>query len=432
MFISRTDEIGSWSHTQATMSIQRQVANPSNVVLPHQQLYGVMPLVSPHAKEMITKNVLAASGHLTTLTDDWDNWKPFLKGVQLHSFNDELLDKVLSSEINSVKQVSMLKELHDHSISAIELQLNECKSFFVDKLNRLGFSMDADIADFMKNTVELEIESSFFEKAVYPRYNPSNPYLKFSFSHGLSVLDIDLIDKPKPLKDLAVNLIRVLAAIGNYNTSLDLIYTYNVDQEVMDYLLSLDDESRKAIKVAVNDLDEEELTEFVVTHHSELAEEHRLIYGDIETLLYSLSDCVEFNFEIQRDGTFQDIFHYDDLEVSIKNIMAVLQYWCDSQNPLSSHPLANKLTALCDVLLSHCKFELINHFETCSDADVSSFRVISFDLVNDEAALNNINQYINDTCENGELEVDLTDSNCIAALKQMRMADVLIGILVSS
>ncbi|WP_417801160.1 hypothetical protein [Tenacibaculum sp.] len=432
MFISRTEEIGAWSLTQAAMPLQREVVTPAHVALPHQQLYGVVPMITPQAKEKIDEQTLLAAGHLTTLADDWSSWKPFLQGIQKHSLADELLESVLTSEVNTVKQALALKDLHDLTINAIESQLSDYKEFWLSKLKEFGLSTNEQIADFMTRTVELDIESVFFEASKYTYYSSPDAYLKFTYGQGLAVLDIDLKDKPKPLRDLTVNLINVLACIGTYNTSLDLMYSHSVDQELMEYVRDLSSESRNALKESVFELEDEELALFLNEHHSGVAEEFIDMYGDIDSLIFSLKDCIEFNFDLHNDGLFNDLFFYDDLKTSLNNILAVLQNWSDTQNPLVSHPLAYKLKVLSELLLSHCQYDLVNYFETCSDVIVSDLRVISFDLANDTAALNNLNQYFNDTCENGELKIDLTDVRCLDALKQMRMADVLIGVLVSS
>lgn len=63
------------------------------------------------------------------------------------------------------------------------------------------------------------------------------------------------------------------------------MYSHSVDQELMD----LSSESRNALKESVFELEDEELALFLNEHHSGVAEEFIDMYGDIDSLIFSLT-----------------------------------------------------------------------------------------------------------------------------------------------
>lgn len=411
-----------------TLPTQRGGTSPCNVVLPHQALYGAVPKLDEQSLDRFVADELKADGSLDVLQTKWKDWKSFLSGVNLHSLSDDLLDKTLSSEFGSIEQAINLRKCHDEAILKLNAILDTYAASITSKLRGKGQVICDGISQYIESNLALSIESTFYERFFDTEHSERAP-LALVHNSGVSVVDVDLNSCPKPLRDLAIVFMQELTIIGGYCCSTDLFYQMSHDEDLIEHCQELSFLERDKLKSVI--YDDDIALDYLIENHSELVDECKEMYGDTEYLIYNLRDVLDINFDINKDNRLNHLHVDGDVKASLLNIQRVLQYWLETQNPIISHPIHVKIVACISMLLEEIKPRLVNDFDICSDASVSDLRIISFDFENDKSAIESVSNYHNDMCEDAALTIDLTDKNAIEALKQYKLVDQVLGVLVS-
>ncbi|WP_064663706.1 hypothetical protein [Pseudoalteromonas sp. MQS005] len=411
-----------------TLPTQRGGTPTRNVTLPHQALYGAIPQLDEQSLNRLVADELKADGSLEVLQTKWKDWKGFLSGVDLHSLSDDLLDKTLSSEFGSIDQAINLRKCHDDAILKLNAILDSYTASIGSKFRNKGQVICDGISQYIESNLALSIESTFYER-FFDTAHSERAALALVHNSGVSVVDIDLARCPKPLRDLAIVFIQELTIIGGYCCSTDLFYQMSHDVDLIEHCQELSFLERDKLKGVI--YDDDIALDYLIENHSELVDECKEMYGDTEYLIYNLRDVLDINFDINKDNRLKHLHVDGDVKASLLNIQQVLQYWLETQNPIISHPIHTKIVACISIILEELKPRLVNAFHICSDASVSDLRIISFDFDNDKSAIESVSNYHNDMCEDAALTIDLTNKNAIEVLKQYRLVDQVLGVLVS-
>ncbi len=412
------------------MPVQGRYGYATDVKLPHQMLYGVMPQLKEESQTLIHALSLSSTRGAYDLAVNWSVWQPFVSGVHLHELYPETaLCDLLDLPLSSNKQQLALHTMQSAVVSTINEQLNKHKYKAFNWLIQQGLIANKDVLEFVSSTFSYSVTFDIEGESHYGSYDDVG--LKLSDENGMAVVDLDFSSVPLPLKHYSHALVHLLANLTCSIWSADLALAGFGYNDLYDVLLDVTSfEERVALrKLASKVVDEDEFKAVLKEQYDALYSEI-LIFDEGFDWSYSLlMDLLSFDFDFDFGNYYQVFFDPSDLKSSAANLLTELTALGDSSKSISRHPHYNKLKLVTQLLSDNIHAVESSSFNNCSDIYLPETRVISVDISNDNSAIDSINSMQCDSGESAAFTIDLTNDNAIKTLENIWLGNAVLAFL---
>lgn len=413
-----------------TMPVQGRYGYATDVKLPHQMLYGVMPQLKEESQTLIHALSLSSSTRgAYDLALNWQLWQPFIAGVNLHDLHAEsalcdLLDLQLSS---SNQQLAMYK-MKCAVVTTINEQLNKHKYKACNRLIKQGLIARKEMLEFISTTYSYSVKFDTEGESNYGSYDDVG--LMICDEKGLAVVDLDFSSVPLPLKHYSHALVHLLANLTCSLWSADLAVAAFGYNDLYDVLLDMTTfEERVALRDLASKAGEDEFKAVLKEQYDALYTEIMNFDEEFDWSYSLLMDLLSFHFDFDFGNDYQALVDPSNLKLSAANLLTELTALGVRSKSISRHPHYNKLKLVTQLLSDNIHAVESSSFNNCSDIYLPETRVISVDISNDNGAINSINEMQCEVGESAAFTVDLTNDNAIKNLENIWLGNAVLAFL---
>tara|TARA_R110002051_G_scaffold324805_1_gene423868 strand:- start:1358 stop:2674 length:1317 start_codon:yes stop_codon:yes gene_type:complete len=418
---------------QSAVPCRQQSITPADVILPHQQLLGCMPVLSDETKAELSANAFMVDGDCFDIVDNWSIWKPMFRGCERHGlYNTDLLTRIMDAPLRSNAQAVMLSTM----ALAVEGQLHTIIEEFSNTIHQTA--LENNLA--LNETLKAYQASNFaydisFESSINSQYGSyESKGLNMIDGSGLSVIDINLSEHPLALRQLTHALIYTLSVTGLFNWSGELIEVVlgAAGNETADKIKShLNSYDLSVVGTNIDNMSQEEFAVFLRDEYADFYDEITDDDPDFDWSYYQLQDALNYNLSFDENNPYIKFVDFSDVPASINAINDVLIGFERDSDPIAALPFFTVLQGVITTFKTLLGTHNNNVFEVNSDEYLPQTRIVSVDIENDSQLLECLSSRLCEAGESAAFTIDLSEEHAIDTLKNVVLSQIMIGYLAS-